>query len=131
MLKHILSFWLDKALWVALLCSIFISSVSLTNSDSLRVTGNIVSDKIMHTLAYVVLMWSWLMYFKQRKISNRRIALLIVLSLFGIIIELLQGYLTDYRTPDWRDEVANIIGLLIGLGSFNILFFKYLNVKEK
>jgi VanZ family protein len=130
MLKHILNFWLDKAHWFALLSTIFIISVSLTNSDSLGQTQTIVSDKILHTIGYMVLMWSWLIFFKQRKISNRKFTLLIVLSLFGIIIELLQGYITVSRTPDWRDAVANIIGLSIGLLSFNILFSRYISIKE-
>jgi len=40
---------------------------------------------------------------------------------FGIIIEVLQLTLTDYRTFDWWDAFANSIGALLGVLAFDFL----------
>ncbi len=94
---------------------------SLMNSSHIADVGIKVSDKFLHASAYVVLMISWLMYttYAPRKVKDG--LLFIILAVFGIIIELLQGSLTQSRTGDFLDVIANITGLIIGL-----LIFKYL-----
>jgi glycopeptide antibiotics resistance protein len=46
----------------------------------------------------------------------------LTLILFGIILEVLQGALTDYRTADYKDALANTTGVLIGFFSFKVIY---------
>ncbi|PIE48013.1 MAG: hypothetical protein CSA40_01795 [Flavobacteriales bacterium] len=94
---------------------------SLINSSRIADAGIKISDKVLHASAYTVLMISWLMYTTYAPIKVKDGLLFIILAIFGIIIELLQGSLTQSRTGDFLDVIANIIGLIIGL-----LIFKYL-----
>lgn len=48
----------------------------------------------------------------------------LVIVLFGILIEVLQGAVTEYRDPDWADILANSIGVLLALGMC-LGFLKY------
>ena len=85
-----------------------------------------VSDKFLHSFAYLVLTFSWL-FAIQRSHSNFRIKVLIgfVIFLFGIIIEILQSSLTIYRHGDYLDIIANTIGIVLAIVTFNLLFRVY------
>ena len=115
MLKHIKSLLLDNSRVIALVITSIIITLSLINTKSLASTNIKVSDKVMHAGAYLILIWSWLHVFSKKK---QRIPILVILIFFGILLEVLQGILTNYRTADWQDVIANIIGLVVGLISF-------------
>ena len=78
------------------------------------------SDKIVHLLAYAVFVSLWFLFFyvlKQKKDNFSR-ALIKSCSLaliYGIIIEILQGELTTSRSADFKDVLANSVGILIGM----------------
>jgi len=81
----------------------------------------------MHLAAYFGLAFCWLFYIlvKNTQPYNYKKAFVkvsIVVVLFGMLIEVLQGTLTSHREPDWADIVANTIGVLIALGVFSIFF---------
>lgn len=69
-------------------------------------------DKIEHVIAYGLLSaWAvWLF-------AGRRAQLLAVLGLvgLGIAMEFAQGYLTTYRSMDWRDALADTVGVVVAL----------------
>jgi VanZ family protein len=127
MLKRILNFWLANAFWIALFCSFLILMMSLINGGSIPLNTFNFSDKILHSTAYMVLMWVWMMTLKQRGMSKSVFILLIGLTLFGIVVEGLQASLTESRTADWKDAVANFIGLIMGMTTFNGLYYKLIN----
>ncbi len=118
MLKPIKSWWLDNSLWVALGVTVLILVASLMPSDVLPAPHLKDSDKLLHSTAYVGLMWVWLLAFRKRHRIIIGIILVISLSAFGIIIEVLQGALTTYRIPDWRDALANIVGITVGFVTY-------------
>lgn len=118
MQKRIVNFWLANARWIAFLFTGLVIITSLASLNSLSIKSVLVSDKVLHISAYIVLMWVWLMVFKQKSIRNRKWLLVVLLTLFGILIEGLQGYVTQSRTPDWIDVFANFIGLIIGIITF-------------
>lgn len=81
------------------------------------------SDKIVHLLIHFLLVGLWQFYLFRKNNSRlllKQVVFILAGSLlYGIIIELLQGYLTVSRRPDFFDVLANFGGALIG-----VLFFK-------
>ncbi|MGB1582113.1 MAG: VanZ family protein [Nevskiales bacterium] len=69
------------------------------------------SDKLLHFTAYFILLFlfgSW--------VSNKRLPLVVVLgAVMGMGLEYLQG-LTDYRSFEWADGLANLTGAVAGAG---------------
>lgn len=76
------------------------------------------SDKIFHALAYAIFTALWFLSFYY-KIELKKIKALVFSflfsSVFGIIIELLQGSLTKNREADLFDVIANTTGTLIAM----------------
>jgi VanZ family protein len=107
-------------LYIAIILSLLILIGSLI-SIQVNVVKNVSnSDKLLHVLAYATLNLSWLLAHWQRAIMNFRIYLISLFVLFyGIIIEVLQRVLTNYREFDYYDIIANFIGI-----SLSVIFFK-------
>ncbi|WP_435674516.1 VanZ family protein [Polaribacter sp.] len=79
-------------------------------------------DKWEHSFAYFTLSICWLFaFYKNPKIKYYIVFACIV---YGIILEGLQGTLTNYRTADYLDAIANSIGVLLGLTVFNQILKK-------
>ena len=69
-------------------------------------------DKLQHALAYSLLMlWFCQVYV----VLGTCIRLLLMLVTMGVIIEILQG-MSGYRSFEYADMLANLIGVLIGWG---------------
>lgn len=67
-------------------------------------------DKIQHALVFLIISVAGCLAFKNK------ISLLIVgLTIFGAVMEVLQATLTTTRTGDIKDWLADIAGILIGL----------------
>ncbi|QAA81944.1 hypothetical protein EI546_09510 [Aequorivita sp. H23M31] len=80
------------------------------------------SDKFVHLLIHAGLVGVWLLYFTARNnrgFDGKYVILVLAGSLiFGIIIELLQEFLTASRTADIFDVLANFGGALVGVFIF-------------
>lgn len=96
-------------------------------------------DKLMHFSAYCGLAALWLSLLHllrtrttQKKWAPVRFYVIIgaALVVYGIIIELLQGGLTTYRTPDVWDAIANTVGVLVGSFAFILFFKKFKGLKS-
>ena len=120
----------------AVLYTVLITCLSLIQLGKISLGEFNPTDKMMHLGAYFVLGFMWFFYYLFRNQDNNlkikgffNITILIIL--FGMLIEVLQGALTDYRDPDWADILANSIGVLLALSiclGF-IKFFKRLKHK--
>ena len=111
MLKRIKPLLERNALKIALLITIAIILLSLL---SLKVIARINvsnSDKYGHLIAYTALGISWFYAFKSQR--NKWMYIAILLIIFGMVLEVLQGTLTTYRTADWNDGLANASGVII------------------
>ena len=121
MLKRIKVLLLDKFIYFAIIITIAIICLSLLKLPN---TNNSYSniDKIYHLVAYFFLAISWLISFYKQEKSK----LFVVFSciFFGIIIEYIQSNFTSYRTGDMLDIIANTIGVILALLSFNLIFKK-------
>ncbi|MHA7055995.1 VanZ family protein [Aquimarina sp. M1] len=94
------------------------------------------SDKIGHLLAYFVFTVIWFLFFfyseKQPREFSKSITKASVLSfLFGILMELLQGTVTDYRSPEWNDVLANTSGIVFAIIVVKVLKNKLVNLHKK
>lgn len=89
-------------------------------------------DKIIHAVIHFILINVWMLYFYVKKDfqfkANWVFQLFLLLLLFGIIVEILQGQPMVSRGSDILDVAANLVGSLLG-----ILFFKIVknNLKLK
>lgn len=99
--------WHFKYLWFscgfALLLLIAIGSL-------MPVSGDVGNDKLAHVIMYAIPA-TWFSLIVERRSLWR---ILIGLVAFGALMEFLQG-LTDYRTMELADAVANSLGTLLGL----------------
>ncbi|MDT0554005.1 VanZ family protein [Urechidicola vernalis] len=85
-----------------------------------------VSDKTLHTFAYFVLALSWIFAIKSsHAFLKQKMSIGFFVLVLSILLELLQGSLTDYRTADYLDIVANTIGIIIAIVSFKYLLQLY------
>ncbi|CAM1341797.1 conserved membrane hypothetical protein [Tenacibaculum amylolyticum] len=125
MLKLIKSLLKDKAIYIAISITIIIAILSLIKVGSQPIYIKYL-DKIEHTTAYFVLTFFWLLaFFKKEKIRT----IIIVLSIsYGILLEVLQGTITTYRTFDYVDMIANTLGVLIAFLVFKIIEKKQFNL---
>ncbi len=74
-------------------------------------------DKIVHVLAYAVLGVAVLPAFPKIKPVN----IWLGLSVFGLVIEVLQGLMPTGRSTDILDGIANASGALLALVAWSVL----------
>lgn len=121
MLKPIKSLLEDNAIYIAVFFTISITIGSLVKSDFIVVKSISVSDKIYHLIAYFLLMLSLLYVFCKKETFQKNVKYVILgCIIFGIIIEILQGVITSYRTASYLDIVANTIGVLLAVVIFHV-----------
>jgi len=117
MLKRIKKLLEHNIFWLAIIATLIIAFLSLTAVPKINLGLKIKSgDKILHVLAYFTLSTVWFLAL-QKKMGDLNVKLLLILSLimYGIILEVLQGGITNYRTGDIFDVVANTVGVLLAL----------------
>lgn len=56
----------------------------------------------------------------EKRPKKTKMILVLGISVFGMVIEVLQGTLTDYRVISFADVIANLVGTVLGI----ILFEK-------
>ena len=113
MLKHIKALLEDNAIFIAIFFTISITIGSLVKSDVIAIEIVSISDKTIHFIAYFFLMLSWLyVFFKKKSFSKNVKFIFIGCIVFGIIIEIIQGVTTTYRTLSFLDVAANTLGVL-------------------
>lgn len=98
-------------------------------------------DKLAHLTMYSILSFLLLAGYSSRKnrdLSNSRgnhkyinIIVFILSSIFGIIVEALQYSLTDYRSGDYLDAIANTIGVIVGIITYSIAIKCYTKYTSK
>lgn len=115
MLQRIKKLLERSALFIAILATLTIAFLSLSHIPKISFGIKIKSgDKYLHFMAYFFLSLIWYFAF-QKKLKNSRFKLLLisVLVIYGIVLEVLQGGLTNYRTADVYDALANTLGILL------------------
>lgn len=122
MLKRIKLLLTHNALYIAIILTIIIAMLSLIKIGKQTIINFSYLDKIEHATAYFVLTFFWLLAFKNSKKAKFLVVGLCIF--YGMIIEVLQVTLTNYRYAEYLDALANTFGALIALLVFNIFFEK-------
>jgi len=127
MLKHIKDLFQASALYIAVIITISIGVLSLVKMPQ-KGLPIATSDKFLHFVAYFFLMITWLYTFQKKEHFYKRIKYLIAACLlYGIILEVLQGGVTSYRTASYLDILANSIGIVFAVLAFH-LFEKKIHI---
>lgn len=91
-------------------------------------------DKAAHAFVYAAFSFLWAVGFAKQYTYNflwrypKSCAL--VLGLFyGVLMEVLQFSLFEGRSAEWADILANSIGCFIGIGIFQLIYGKVLNMR--
>ncbi len=114
--------------FLSILYTLTLATVCLVKLNKLPNVGLSYGDKIFHFLSYSVLAMLWFNTLLHTfKFKKRRALLYAALFsvVFGIVIEVLQGTLTSYRSSDMYDVIANTSGVL-----FTVLILAVKNPKN-
>jgi VanZ family protein len=108
-----------------------LTTLSLLPSDQLDVKTPPIPhlDKWAHFAFYFIAMTLGALFLRERKVTKRRMgialaAMVIVLVLYGMVIEVIQGMSALDRSAEWWDIGANLLGVGFGTGLALLLFRK-------
>lgn len=90
------------------------------------------SDKFLHATAHAILtgLWFLTLVYKFNIKSLKSIVYASVFAVaFGVVIEILQGVLTQNRVADFKDILANVLGTVVVV--LIILGLRYRELKNK
>lgn len=105
MLKKIL-------LLLAIVSTIAIAYGSLVSSSNLPDVELDYADKFIHAFAYGFLFLIWYLALESYNIKGALLKAISISVIYGIILEVLQGTLTEARITDLYDILANCIGIV-------------------
>ena len=125
--------WLERSLLFLSVClSLGIVFLSLTRLGQIAPSGFTQIDKLYHFAAYFVLAFSWLLSLVNERFNLEKVLWTATgIILFGIILEVFQKYMTDYRTLDYADALANSAGVLVAVLFFSFFFEKIQRLRGK
>ena len=92
----------------AVCITVGIAIMSLTESSYMPSVS--LNDKVIHALLYAVLAAAWWLAIKHP------VWIIVGVTLYGALLELLQHYCTLTRSGEMADFLADFIGALIGVG---------------
>ena len=114
-----------SAYFISLSITAMIVYLSLATLSELNITIT-TSDKLLHSIAYFTLSVSWFFTIKKVRSSWKTKSLTAVsIFVFGCVLEILQQELTQNRTMDRYDILANTAGILIAFFAFSYLLKGY------
>ena len=121
MRKHIKNLLERNSILIAISLTILIAYLSL-KSLHIEIPIKVSNlDKIMHFTAYFSLSLSWFFHFRDKK----KYILLILIFLYGVLLEFMQGWFNPNRTKDVYDIVANSIGIIVAFMLFKYIYSVY------
>lgn len=91
----------------AVCITVGIAIMSLTESSYMPSVS--LNDKVIHALLYAVLAAAWWLAIK------RPVWIIVGVTLYGALLELLQHYCTLTRSGEWLDLLADFVGATIAI----------------
>lgn len=101
------------ALPILVLYALVLTNFSLVRLSDIPSLGFSFDDKIYHFVAYFMFTCFAYNFYRQTKLTHALLIAAASVTVFGIIIEVLQLTMTTYRTLDVYDITANTLGALV------------------
>ena len=98
--------------------TIWLTAISLTPLDGLDLPSFSYADKIVHFFLYFFLTLLWLLAYPRW--WRKWMFFIVLVILWGIVIEFIQEYFVPTRGGDVFDALANTIGASNGLLIYNL-----------
>ena len=117
---------------IALSYTIVLAVLSLVSLGNIPDLAPSFSDKVFHFCSYALLCFVWYRALKNYSNSKKTTLLFwasIIAIVFGIIIEVLQGDITETRSADLKDVIANFLGIAFTVAM--LCFRNKLDVKKE
>ena len=115
------------ALTLAVGYTLFITVMSLISLNGVPKLGSTFDDKIYHFGAYMLFVFSWYIFFSTTSSRFKILFSAGIAFVYGIIVEVLQGTFTTYRTEDIWDVFANSFGVLFAVAC--IIIYRKIKLK--
>ncbi|TYB72190.1 hypothetical protein ES677_10970 [Bizionia gelidisalsuginis] len=115
---------------VAYTCVLLLASLLNVNSITQELPTN--SDKVLHAMAHGILTSFWFLTLSVTfniKVLKSVIYAAGAAIIFGVIIEVLQGTITQNRVTDFNDILANVLGTVVAV--LIILGLRFKELKNK
>lgn len=83
------------------------------------------ADKVVHFLMYFIfsILGCWSL---KTEFNRSRILFIIPITMgWGIFMEIMQQYMHLGRSFSWYDEMANCVGVLVGVIGYQLVVYKY------
>ena len=117
-----------KFLILAITWTVLITVASLISFNSVPKVKIIGNDKLVHFIFYLVFVILWSLANKRAYFKIKYELLIVFFAIvYGIIIEVLQGVLTQTRQADIYDVLANSLGAIIGFIGLYCMKNKFFN----
>ena len=103
------------SLLISILYTLTLSVLSLIKINGIVKEMPSFNDKVGHAIAHFifVVLWFVVFYYKLNFKYNKALAYAALFSLvYGVSIELLQGWVTISRESDFKDVLANVLGMV-------------------
>jgi len=97
---------------IALFYTLALAVVSLFNTTDLPEVDIDNGDKYAHSIAYALLCLLWYVALMINKTKAPLVKAMLISVIYGIILEVLQGALTEARHADLYDILANCVGVV-------------------
>ncbi len=122
-------YYLAPLFWAGII--LFISSIPSNDLPDFSFWTLLSFDKFAHLAMYSVLSFqvikSCIRQYANKKIRYYAVRVTFVTcTIYGGMIELFQEYVLLDRTGDWMDLIANIVGIILGIVLFKLIFFEYI-----
>ena len=106
------------SLLISVFYTLILSALSLLKLESVVKEMSSVNDKVGHALAHFIFVVLWFLVFNYKfniKFNKALIFSALFSLVYGISIELLQGYVTVSRQNEFKDVLANILGMVFAV----------------
>ena len=102
------------ALALVVLYFVTLTAFSLINLGGTPSLGSSFDDKIYHFVAYTLFALLLYNYLNAVSIKSSIFFTILFTTGYGILMEILQNLVTEYRVSDLYDVVANFFGIIFG-----------------
>jgi VanZ family protein len=108
--------------YLAPLWAIVVFIVSILPADDITIDSDMLiphADKVVHIMMYFILQVAMMRKRQSGMEDKNKVIIFILVSGYGVFIELFQGYFLADRFFEIYDIIANITGALMGILLFN------------